>query len=129
MKLVDTCVWAEILRGTPTGRALKASIPPSGQLVVSTMVVYELAKWLARNVDDERADQAMVTLLNAYVVEPTAAIALQAAQLSAEYKLHALDAVIYATALEHDAQLVTCDAHFKDLPQVDYTAKMTEKTK
>jgi predicted nucleic acid-binding protein len=92
------------------------------------MVVYELAKWLARNVDDERADQAMVTLLNAYVVEPTAAIALQAAQLSAEYKLHALDAVIYATALEHDAQLVTCDAHFKDLPQVDYTAKMTEKT-
>ena len=129
MKLVDTCVWAEILRGTPTGRVLKPLLPPLGQLVVSTMVVYELAKWLARNVEPERADQAMVTLLNAHVVEPTANIALQAAQLSAEYKLHALDALIYATALEHDAQLVTCDAHFKDLPQVDYTAKVLDKTK
>ncbi len=129
MKLVDTCVWAEILRGTPTGSVLKPLLPPLGQLVVSTMVVYELAKWLARNVEPERADQAMVTLLNAHVVEPTANIALQAAQLSAEYKLHALDALIYATALEHDAQLVTCDAHFKDLPQVDYTAKVLDKTK
>lgn len=129
MKLVDTCVWAEILRGTPTGSVLEPLLPPLGQLVVSTMVVYELAKWLARNVEPERADQAMVTLLNAHVVEPTANIALQAAQLSAEYKLHALDALIYATALEHDAQLVTCDAHFKDLPQVDYTAKVLDKTK
>ena len=93
------------------------------------MVVYELSKWLARNVDSERADQAMVALLNAHVVEPTVTIALQAAQLSAEYKLHALDALIYATALEHDAQLVTCDAHFKDLPQVDYTARVPDKTK
>ena len=129
MKLVDTCVWAEILRGTPTGSALKPLLPPPGQLAVSTMVVYELSKWLARNVDSERADQAMVALLNAHVVEPTVTIALQAAQLSAEYKLHALDALIYATALEHDAQLVTCDAHFKDLPQVDYTARVPDKTK
>ena len=129
MKLVDTCVWAEILRATLTGSALKPLPPPPGQLLVSTMVVYELGKWLARNVDSERADQAMVTLLNARVVDPTVNIALQAAQLSVEYKLHALDALVYATALEHDAQLATCDAHFKDLPQVDYTAKVTENTK
>lgn len=128
MKLVDTCVWAETIRGTPTGRSFKPLMPPPEQLLVSTMVVYELSKWVARNIDAEIADQVMVTLLNARVVEPTATIALKAAQLSTEYKLHALDALIYATALEHDAQLVTCDAHFKDLPQVDYTAKTPEKT-
>lgn len=125
MKLVDTCVWAEVLRATPTGHALKPLIPPQGQLLVSTMVVYELSKWLARNVDSEVSDQVMVALLNAEVVEPTSTIALQAAQLSVIHKLHALDALIYATALEHNAQLVTCDAHFKGLPQVDYTPKVT----
>ena len=98
MKLVDTCVWAEVLRATPTGRALKPLIPPQGQLLVSTMVVYELSKWLARNVDSEVSDQVMVALLNAEVVEPTSTIALQAAQLSVIHKLHALDALIYATA-------------------------------
>jgi predicted nucleic acid-binding protein len=128
MKLVDSCVWAEVLMATPTGQVFKSKIPPHGQLLVSTMVLYELGKWLARNVDSEIADQVLVTLLNARVVEPTASIALQAAELSVTHKLHALDALIYATALEHDAELVTCDVHFKDLPQVDYTAKVTEKT-
>ena len=123
MKLVDSCVWAEVLMATPTGQAFKSKLPPEGQLLVSTMVLYELGKWLARNVDSRIADQVLVTLLNSRVVEPTASIALQAAELSVTYKLHALDALIYATALEHDAQLVTCDAHFKDLPQVDYTPK------
>ena len=124
MKLVDSCVWAEVLMGTPTGRAFKPLIPPVGQLLVSTVVLYELGKWLARNMDAQEADQVMVTLLTAQVVEPTASIALQAAELSVTYKLHALDALIYATALEHDAELVTCDAHFKGLPGVDYSPKV-----
>lgn len=123
MKLVDSCVWAEVLMATPTGQVFKPLMPPQGELLVSTMVLYELGKWLARNVDSQIADQVLVTLLTARVVEPTANIALHAAELSVTYKLHALDALVYATALEHDAELVTCDAHFKDLPQVDYTPK------
>ena len=124
MKLVDTCVWVEVLRGTPTGRLLKPVIPPPSQLLVSTMVLYELSKWLARNLGAEEADEFIAAMLTAQVIEPTASIALQAAELSATHQLHALDALIYATALEHDAELVTCDAHFQGLPSVDYTPKV-----
>ena len=127
MKLIDSCVWAEVLMGTPTGRFFKPLIPPTGQLLVSTMVLYELGKWLARNMDAQEADQVMVTLLTAHVADATANIALQAAELSVTYKLHALDALIYATALEHDAELVTCDAHFKGLPSVDYAPKLAAR--
>ena len=123
MKLIDSCVWAEVLLGTPTGLAFKPLLPPPGQLLVSTMVLYEVSKWLLRTMDPQAADQVIATLLTARVVEPTVTIALHAAEISKVYKLHALDALIYATALEHDAELVTCDAHFKDLPQVDYTVK------
>ena len=125
MKLIDTCVYVEVLRGTPTGNLLKPLIPPPSQLLVSTMVLYELGKWLARNMGAEEADEFVAAMLTAQVTEPNAGIALHAAELSAAHQLHALDALIYATALEHDAELVTCDAHFKGLPGVEYTPKVT----
>lgn len=123
MKLVDTCIWIEVTSDTATGQAYKRLLSDPRKLMISTMVVYELRKWLARHMESEAADELMTLILTAQVVEPTATIALQAAELSKTHKLHAMDALIYATALEHDAQLVTCDAHFKGLPQVDYTAK------
>lgn len=124
MKLIDSCVWAELLAGTPTGEVFRPLLPHASEMLVSTMVLYEVSKWLARKTDLQTADLAMVTLQTGLVVAPNVSIALHAAELSAAHKLHALDALIYATALEHGAQLVTCDAHFKGLPQVDYRAKL-----
>ena len=123
MKLVDTCIWIEFTSNTATGQTYDSLLREPNKLMLSTMVVYELRKWLARHMEPEAADELMTAILTAHVVEPTASIALQAAELSKTYKLHAMDALIYATALEHDAELVTCDAHFKDLPGVDYTPK------
>ncbi|NQV96151.1 MAG: PIN domain-containing protein [Sphingomonadales bacterium] len=91
--------------------------------MTSTLVVYELRKSLARHMESEAADELMALVPTAQVVEPTSTVALHAAELSRDHNLHAIDALIYATALEHNAELVTCDAHFKDLPQVAYTAK------
>lgn len=125
MKSVDTCVWIEALSDTPTGQTYQALLTHPHTLIVSTLVVFELRKWLARNLDAETADELMILVLAAQIIEPNASIALYAAELSATHKLHALDALIYATALEHDAELVTCDAHFKGLPGVDYRAKLT----
>lgn len=123
MKLYDSCVWAEIVAESATGISFKQRLPAAKDLLVSTLVLYEVSKWATRVMTSQKADEVLVALLTGQVVEPTAAIALHAAELATEYKLHAMDALIYATALEHDAELVTCDAHFKDLPQVDYTPK------
>jgi len=45
-------------------------------------------------------------------------IALRAADLHRQYKLATADAVVYATAREFGAELLTCDAHFENLPGV-----------
>jgi predicted nucleic acid-binding protein len=50
-------------------------------------------------------------------------IALLAAQLHIEHKLATADAIVYATALNKGAQLLTCDAHFEHLPHVQYWSK------
>lgn len=45
-------------------------------------------------------------------------IALRAADLHRQYKLATADTVVYATAREFGAELLTCDAHFENLPGV-----------
>ena len=44
--------------------------------------------------------------------------------LALEFKLASVVAQIYATAPQHGATLVTCDARFEVLPGVDYRAKL-----
>ena len=128
MKLVDTCVWIEALADTSTGRAYRPLLAVPQNLLVSTLVIYELRKWLARTLAPDAADQVMVVLLSVKVVAPDASIALHAAELSSVHQLHALDALIYATALGANAEIVTCDAHSKGLPQVEYFARLKQAT-
>jgi predicted nucleic acid-binding protein len=45
-------------------------------------------------------------------------LALDAAEVAQQHKLATADAIIYATALAHGAEVVTCDAHFNGLPDV-----------
>jgi predicted nucleic acid-binding protein len=40
-----------------------------------------------------------------------------------EYKLATADAIVYATARDRSAELLTCDAHFENLPEALYYAK------
>jgi predicted nucleic acid-binding protein len=50
-------------------------------------------------------------------------VALVAATISLQYKLAMADSVIYAIAQMQNATLWTQDAHFKDLPGVQYVEK------
>ncbi len=124
MRVIDTSAWIEWLVGSPTGRKLGASFPEKPELVVPTIVQLELAKWLTRQVGDNQADAVVAHTGTCVIAELTSAIAVAAAGLSLEHKLATADAVIYATALAHDAELVTCDKHFDGLPGVKYVAKI-----
>jgi len=53
----------------------------------------------------------------------TTDIATKAAGYAGAYKLAMADAIIYATARDLEADLLTCDAHFLQLPGVAYFPK------
>ena len=40
-----------------------------------------------------------------------------------QHKLATADAIVYATAVQQGAELLTCDAHFKGLPGVVWVQK------
>jgi predicted nucleic acid-binding protein len=57
------------------------------------------------------------------VAELDTATALSAAELCAKHNLATADAIVYATALAHDADVLTCDRHFENLPGVLFVLK------
>ena len=118
MRVVDTSVWIEWLIGGPLHKALAKEFPQKAQCVVPTIVQLELAKWLVREVGEEQADQAIAFTQKCVVAPLDTRIALHAAELHRQYKLATADAVVYATAIEYGADLLTCDAHFEKLPGV-----------
>lgn len=123
MKLADTCVWVELLADTPTGRRYRSLFATPEQLLVPTLVICELRRWALRELGEADADRVMAATRNAHIVPLGEATAVLAAELTVQYKLPALDALIYASALHHGATLITCAAHFEALPGVEYRAK------
>jgi predicted nucleic acid-binding protein len=123
MRLVDTSAWIEWLSGSPLGVALAKELPDQADWLVPTIVQHELAKWLARSVDDDRADSVIAYSKTCVVVPLDSGIALAAAEICKAHKLATADAIVYATALAHDADLLTCDRHFENLPGVRYFRK------
>lgn len=123
MKVVDTSAWLEWLARKPTARTLAPLLPDRASWIVPTIVQFELAKYLAREGGETEVDR-MLAFSNTCIVSPlSTAIAVSAAEAAKTYRLPMADAIIYATARAYRADLLTCDAHFKDLDGVVYIAK------
>ena len=124
MILVDTSAWIEWLIGSPTGEKLSGQLPEQAEWLVPTMVQLELAKWLTREVGEDKADQVIAFTQVCTVVPLDTEIALAAAEACREYKLATADAIIFTTARAQSATLLTCDAHFQGLPGVTLIEKI-----
>jgi predicted nucleic acid-binding protein len=122
-RVIDTSAWIELAIGSDTGRQVQAALPARERCVVPTIVQLELAKWLARERSEDEADRMIAYLQKCRVVPLETRLALRAAEICRQHRLATADAVIYATAQEAGAELLTCDAHFEGLPGVVYLAK------
>lgn len=124
MILVDTSAWIEWLIGSPTGDKLAGHLPDQADWLVPTMVQMELAKWLTREVGEDKADQVIAFTQVCQVISLDTEIALAAADACRVHKLASADAVIFATARAQGATLLTCDKHFEGLPGVTLVEKI-----
>ncbi len=123
MVLIDTSAWIEWLIGSPTGDRVEAHLPEPADWLVPTMVQLELARWLTREVGEDKADQVIAFTQVCRVVSLDTEIALAAAEACRDHGLATADAIIFATARAHGARLVTCDGHFEGLPEVTLIPK------
>jgi len=123
MRVVDTSAWIEWMVNSPVGLSVGKELPSNGEWVVPTVVQYELARWTARELAEADA-AATIAFSSQLVVKPLDTdLATKAADLARRHRLAMADSIIYATAIDSVADLLTCDAHFADLPGVVYLAK------
>ena len=108
---------------SPLAKSYSRYLTSPDTLIVPTLVQHELYKWLFREIDQATALSAIATTQTARVIALDTSLALLAADTTRELKLTTADAIIYATARQHNAILVTSDAHFADLPHVKYFQK------
>jgi predicted nucleic acid-binding protein len=123
MRIVDTSAWVEWLIDSDLGRQLVAQLPDQDHWIVPTVVQYELSRWLTREVSEEAAASAIAFSGECRVALLDTSIAIRAAEVANAHGLAMADAIIYATALEAGADLLTCDAHFSGLPGVVHFAR------
>jgi predicted nucleic acid-binding protein len=116
--LVDSSGWIEYLAARPKAGLFAPYIEGPEPLVSSAIQVYEIYKVVRRDLSEERAIEA-VSALRTTTIEPLAeSLALEAADVALEHGLAMADAIIFATASRHEAQIVTGDIDFDGLPGV-----------
>ena len=123
MRVVDTSAWLEWLSDSALGRKVGLELPSTEAWIVPTIVQYELARCLTREVSEDAADDTIAFSTECVVTSLSTRLAVQAAEIAKDHRLAMADAIIYATAVAMGADLLTCDAHFAKLPRVVYVAK------
>mgnify|MGYP002626296595 FL=1 len=118
MILVDSSGWIEYLAARPKADLFAPYIEGTEPRLSSAIQVYEIYKVVRRDLNEERAIAA-VSALRTTTIEPLSeSLALEAADVALEYGLAMADAIIFATASRHEAEIVTSDADFEGLPRV-----------
>ena len=118
--LLDSSGWIEFFTGGPLAERYATYLAPRYQLVTPTVVLYEVYKKIKRERGEETALLFAGRLSATQVVHLTESIAFLAADLSLRHGLAMADAIVYATAKDQNAEMVTGDADLKDLPGVVY---------
>ena len=126
MRLVDTSAWIEYLLDENRETVLARALPEPSRWLVPTIVQLELVKWLTRVLGKAEADRVIAFTDLCVVMDLTTTIALMAAEFCSQHKLSTADAIISATARSCGAELLTCDAHFKDLQDVMFIPKLVQ---
>jgi predicted nucleic acid-binding protein len=116
--VVDSSGWLEYITADDKADLFAPYFENDVRILVPVVVLYEVRKVLVRSFTETMADIFQSTALRREVIDIDENIAMSAATLSLRYKLAMTDALIYATAQRHRAQLITSDAHFSFLRDV-----------
>lgn len=121
--LVDTCGWIEWLINGKMVSHFEPYLKNINQLIVPTLVQFELYKWICREKNQDIALEIIGVTEKATTVPLDTHLALLAADIAKHYQLAMADAIIYATSQKYDVELITSDEHFCKLPNVKYFSK------
>jgi predicted nucleic acid-binding protein len=123
VNLVDSSAWLEYFADGRNAAFFAPAIEKPGDLIVPTIVVFEVYKRIRQQRDRRVALEAVATLRAGRIVDLTLTLAIAAAAISHSEKLPLADSIILATARAENAVIWTQDADFERITGVKFRAK------
>jgi predicted nucleic acid-binding protein len=123
LNLVDSSGWLEYFFDHPNASFFRSAIEDLDDLIVPTIVLFEVYRTLLRELGEAVANQCVATMNLGNVVNLDHELALSAAATAHEEKLAMADAIILATSRFLDATLWTQDADLGSFAGVKFKAK------
>ena len=123
MNIVDSSGWLEYFSDGPNADCFAEPLANVPELLVPTIILYEVFKVVCRQRGEDSALQAVALMQQGRIIDLSSSVALLAAKLSLDAKIPMADSIILATARTNDATLWTQDNDFEGLPGVKYFPK------
>lgn len=120
MNIVDSSGWLEYFADGPNADCFAEPLGNVPELLVPTIILYEVFKVICRQRGEDPALQATALMQQGRIIELSSSITLLAAKLSLDAKIPMADSIILATAQTNDATIWTQDNDFEGLPGVMY---------
>jgi predicted nucleic acid-binding protein len=122
VNLVDSSAWLEYFGDGPNADFFAPAIEKARDLLVPTIVVFEVYKRVLQQRNERAALEAISVLQHGQLIELTASLAIAAARISHHEKLPMADGIILATARAQNATVWTQDSDFGEMDRVKYRA-------
>jgi len=118
--LLDSSIWLAyfLTKNKEIGRLVESDYT---ELYTSAISLFEVKRKLRKIVKTTKSISSALELIkdNSQIVIISEEIAEKAADIALETGLHTVDAIIYCSAMEKEAVLVTGDNDFRDLPKTE----------
>jgi len=114
--LIDSWAWIEYWKGGKFAKEAARYIEGSEEAVVSTVNLSEIYYWILRYYDEGTASKKLTSVEKRCHLMPVEKnTAIEAARARKRHSLAFADSLVYATAKEAEAQLVTGDPDLRNL--------------
>ncbi len=123
MNLVDSSGWIELFTDGPNADHFSEPIDDIGSLIVPTICLIEVFRFVLREDTEANALQAVAAMQQGEVIDLDPSLSLLAAKVAVEHSLPLADSIIYATAQSMGATVWTQDSDVEGLPNVTFIAK------
>ena len=123
MNVVDSSAWLSYFAGDEKSKHFANPIENVKQLIIPSIILYEVFKCILREKNESSALQAVAHIQQGKIIQLDSILSIESAQIGHEYKLPLADSIIYAVTLKYDAILWTQDSHFAELEKVKYFKK------
>jgi len=125
---VDSSGWIEFFVGGSDAGRFEKAIGNTADLVVPAISITEVYRWVLRESSQTDALTVAALMRQGKIIPLDERLAVVAAEVCHRHHLSLADGIIYASALETSAKLLTQDADLEGLPGVTYVPHPARKS-